>query len=85
MARLPSFSGTSLMMVAEHDPLRDSGLEYADRLRAAGVAVEVFVGPGHLHGTPALTATFDGAREWQDRHAQYLAEAYQTTTMPVDA
>lgn len=68
----------TLIMAGEHDPLRDSGVLYAERLRAADVPVELFVGAGHLHGTPGLTAAFDGAREWQELHARYLASAYAT-------
>ncbi|WP_457100181.1 alpha/beta hydrolase fold domain-containing protein [Microbacterium sp. P5_E9] len=73
----------TLIMAGEHDPLRDSGVQYADRLRQAGVPVELFVGAGHLHGTPGITAAFDGAREWQEQHARYLAAAYNTHPVPL--
>ena len=66
----------TLIMTAQHDPLRDSGVQYADRLREAGVQVELLMGAGHLHGTPGITASFPGAREWQERHARHLADAY---------
>jgi acetyl esterase len=68
----------TLIMAGEHDPLRDAGVLYAERLRQAGVPVELFVGAGHLHGTPGITAAFDGAREWQEQHARFLALAYKT-------
>jgi acetyl esterase len=71
----------TLIMAGEHDPLRDSGVEYAARLREAGVAVELIIGAGHLHGTPGITAAFDGAREWQELHARRLAAAYATTAI----
>ncbi|MET0672951.1 MAG: alpha/beta hydrolase fold domain-containing protein [Microbacterium pygmaeum] len=71
------------IMVAEHDPLRDSGTAFAERLRRAGVPVEVVVGAGHLHGTPGITAGFPGAREWQERHARRLALAYRTQPVPL--
>lgn len=77
----PDLSGLppTLIMVAEHDPLRPAALAYARRLEDAGIPVTVRTGAGHLHGTPALTATFDAARRWQRLHARELARAYRTT------
>ena len=68
----------ALILVAEHDPLRDGALAYAAALRSAGVRVVVRVGAGHLHGTPGLTARWEGARVWQRRFAHELATAYLT-------
>src|SRR5262249_34980523 len=47
------------------DPLRDEGAAYADRLRAAGVAVTYLPGPGLVHGYFA----FLGVVEAADRRA----------------
>ena len=67
----------TLIFVGEHDPLRDGGIAFAARLTEAGVETELVVGPGHLHGTPGLTAVFPGARAWQAQHAQELTRAYR--------
>ena len=40
----------ALIQVAEHDPIRDDGLRYADRLRDAGVPVRVTTYVGMPHG-----------------------------------
>jgi acetyl esterase len=40
----------ALVQVAEHDPLRDDGLRYAERLRAAGVPVRTTLYVGMPHG-----------------------------------
>ena len=66
----------TLVMAAEHDPLRDSGVRFAERLEAAGVPVVPLVGAGHLHGTPGQTAVSALARDWQQEHARQLALAY---------
>ncbi|WZH35523.1 MAG: alpha/beta hydrolase [Microbacterium enclense] len=72
LSRLPP----TFIQVAEFDPLRDSGLEYGERLRAAGVPTAVHVGAGHVHGSPGLTATFPPARAWQRRSAAAARLAY---------
>lgn len=46
LTRLP----VALVQVAEHDPIRDDGLRYADALRAAGVAVRTTTYVGMPHG-----------------------------------
>ncbi|GAA2862986.1 alpha/beta hydrolase fold domain-containing protein [Microbacterium arabinogalactanolyticum] len=66
----------ALLLVAEFDPLRDGALAYAERLRAVDVPVTVHVGAGHVHGSPGLTAGWQGARDWQDAFAAGLALAY---------
>lgn len=49
---LPDLSGLppAIIVAAEHDPLREEALEYADRLGDCGVRVELSVAPGMIHG-----------------------------------
>lgn len=64
----------TVIVTAEFDPLRDSGQAYARRLADAGVEVDFVCWPGHVHGSPGLTATYDAAREWQE----YVHRAMRT-------
>ncbi len=51
-ARAKSLAGLppAYVLTAGADPLRDEGFEYAERLKAAGVAVTFRTFPGQFHG-----------------------------------
>ena len=64
------------MVTCEFDPLRDEGIEYAQRLMQAGVATELHHYPGTFHGASGAGAgTEIAARMVSDRLAA-LGRAY---------
>jgi acetyl esterase len=65
-----NFSGLppTLVIVADHDPLRDEGVEYAKRLQASGVDTELQEYEGMIHPFLSLAGILD-----QGRHAIALA------------
>jgi acetyl esterase len=65
----------ALIMTAEFDPLRDQGAEFADRLKAAGVAAELCRWDGHVHGAASFTALLPSARDYRDRIVTVLRDA----------
>lgn len=60
---------------AEYDVLRDEGEAYAQRLRAAGVEVELLRAPGLAHGFARLFNLVDRADDVIQQAAQALASA----------
>lgn len=74
LARLPP----ALVVVAEHDVLRDEGLAYADRLRASGVDVAVLAYPGLIHGFLWMAKVLDEATDVLDVIGGRLREVLGT-------
>jgi acetyl esterase len=73
----------AFIAVAENDPLRDDGYAYADKLRAAGVAVEFDGGKGLIHGYLRAMEYCAASRERLERMCKWLASQYARA--PVDA
>jgi acetyl esterase len=63
----------TLIMTAEFDPLRDEGIAYAQRLAAAGVAVEHLHADDQMHGFLLLDRAIAKASALIDRLADALA------------
>jgi len=53
----------TLVVTAEFDPLRDEGEKYAERMRAAGVAVTATRYPGMIHGFAAMLGQLNAGRQ----------------------
>jgi acetyl esterase len=62
----------AFVAVAEHDPLRDSGLAYADALRAAGVPVTLDRGESLIHGYLRAMAYCGRSRRAFERMGAWL-------------
>jgi acetyl esterase len=63
------------VVVAEHDPLRDEGLAYAEKLKAAGVPVTVRHYDDQSHGFLMMVNFLDTANEGVKEHGQAVRAA----------
>lgn len=62
----------AIVLTAEHDPLRDEGEEYAERLAQAGVPVTHRRFTGQMHGFFTMTGVLPGSADAIDYVAEHL-------------
>lgn len=77
--RARNFAGLPAVMVitAEFDPLRDEGELYAERMRAAGVPVQLVRYDGMIHGFFAMGAVIDQGRAAIRQSAAAVRDAFK--------
>lgn len=66
----------AFIAVAQNDPLRDDGYAYAEKLRAADVAVEVDDGEGLIHGYLRAMGYCAASRAKLERMCRWLVDRY---------
>lgn len=60
------------VIMAEYDPLRDEGIAYGEKLRAAGVTVDAATAPGMIHGFFSMFEAVPDTWAWIERGASNL-------------
>lgn len=68
----------AILLEAEHDPVVEEGRDYAERLRAAGVASHFRIAPGMCHGFLRAVRFSAPARA----EMRWLGETYRTLIQP---
>ncbi len=78
----PNLSGlpAACIVVAGFDPLRDEGRAYAERLRQAGVSVELVFEPSAIHGFVGLAGLLDVGDRALMRASAALRRAFSCAT-----
>jgi acetyl esterase len=75
----------ALVITAEYDPLRDEGVQYAERLADAGVVTSHVHFPGQTHAFFSFPHLLAEARSAQALAAQSLRDAFNPPVAPVDS
>lgn len=71
---------SAYIAVAQYDPLRDDGHAYADKLRKAGVRVELDRGEGLIHGYLRAMEYCEASRKSLQRMISWLGDCYAAGT-----
>ncbi len=71
----PTGVAPAFVIVAGHDPLRDEGVAYAQKLADAGVPTTLIEYPGQFHGFFGMTSLLSQAHEAQELSALALGRA----------
>lgn len=66
----------AIVCTAGFDPLHDEGAAYAEKLAAAGVAVDYTDYPGQIHGFVSMAGAIDEGRAFMDRACAALKRAF---------
>ncbi|MEY2925621.1 MAG: chloramphenicol hydrolase, partial [Pseudomonadota bacterium] len=61
------------VITAQYDPLRDEGMAYAEKLKAAGNSVDAAIAPGMIHGFFSMFEAVPDAGAWIERGGANLA------------
>ncbi len=72
----------ALIVTAGYDPLRDDGLDYAEKLRASGVPVELLHYAGQFHGFLNFDSILSAGRDGLGRIGGALAAALHDKEAP---
>ncbi|MDM0103433.1 alpha/beta hydrolase [Variovorax sp. J22R24] len=72
----------AMVISAGFDPIRDDGLDYATRLRAAEVPVDLLHYPGQIHGFLNFDSVIDAGRDALNRIAAALDKAFGGDAAP---
>lgn len=71
-------SPRTTVLAAEFDPLYLDGRRFVARLRGCGVPARYAIHAGAVHGSLSLTASWSGARRWQQEVIQALRATHRT-------
>jgi acetyl esterase len=83
-ARMAELTGvaSALITCSELDPLRDEAIDYARRLMAVGVAVELHVFPGTCHGFDSLLPDWQTSEMLFELQGRALRQVLHPATGP---